>query len=163
MPLPTMTEGKSGVREAYSCHCRHPRHLDPRSSESPYHDSTGIMLGQVMRKGNPMHNGCELPVLGPQAQVSGRGSLPHMRFQELASRFSLASAAASPVRSSERLCKKSAERLMVGRNPVFAVSQPAPSQFPAYIALCGGAQNQSFNEWTDFLHSLARDCVKSPH
>jgi hypothetical protein len=30
-------------------------------------------------------NGCELPVLGPQAQVSGRGSFPHMLFQELGS------------------------------------------------------------------------------
>ncbi len=25
-----------------------------------------------------LHNGCELPVLGPQAQVSGRGALPHV-------------------------------------------------------------------------------------
>jgi len=27
-------------------------------------------------------NGCELPVLGPQAQVSGRGSLPDIHFQK---------------------------------------------------------------------------------
>ncbi len=51
-----------------------------------------------------------------------------------------------PVRSSERLCKKSAERLVVGRKPGFAVSQPALSQFPVEIALCGGAKKQSSNE-----------------
>jgi hypothetical protein len=44
---------------------------------------------------------------------------------------------------------------MVGRKPGFAVSQPALSQFPVEIALCGGAKNQSSDEWTDFLHSLA--------
>jgi hypothetical protein len=27
-----------------------------------------------------MPNSCELPVLAPQAQVSGRGSLPHMPY-----------------------------------------------------------------------------------
>jgi len=36
-------------------------------------------------------------------ELSGRGSLPHILFQELGSRFPLASAAASPVRSSEGL------------------------------------------------------------
>jgi hypothetical protein len=46
-------------------------------------------------RGRP--NGCEL---------SGRGWLPHMRFQETASPLSLASAAASPVRSSELLCAR---------------------------------------------------------
>ena len=39
-------------------------------------------------------NGCEL---------SGRGSFPHMHFQELGSQSPLASAAGSPVRSSEGL------------------------------------------------------------
>jgi hypothetical protein len=48
-------------------------------------------------------NGCELPALGPQAQVSGRGSLPQFLSQlaELV-RF-IASDEASPVRSSELL------------------------------------------------------------
>ena len=36
-------------------------------------------------------------------ELSGRGPLPHMPFQELGSRFSLAFAGASPVRSSEGL------------------------------------------------------------
>ena len=56
-------------------------------------------------------NGRELPVLaclggrakGPQAQVSGRGSLPHILLNEPESRTTLASAAESPVRSSELL------------------------------------------------------------
>jgi len=71
------------------------------------------------------------------------------------SRPSLALVADSQVSSSERLFKKSAERLMVGTNPGFAVSQTAPSQFPVEIALCGGEKTQSSDEWTDFLHSLA--------
>ncbi len=57
--------------------------------------------------------------------------------------------------SSERLWKKLAERLMVGRKPGFAVPQPALSQFPVENALCSGAKNQSSSEWTDFLHGLA--------
>jgi len=69
--------------------------------------------------------------------------------------ISLAYAAASPVRSSERLCNKSVERIKVGRNPVFTVFQPGPSQFLVEFALCGGEKNQSSDEWTDFLHSLA--------
>jgi len=48
-------------------------------------------------------NGCELPVLGPQAQVSGQGSLLRMQLQEPASQLPLANAAESPVRSSELL------------------------------------------------------------
>ena len=59
------------------------------------------------------------------------------------------------VRSSERLCKKSAERLMVGRKGGFAAPQPALSHFPIEVALCGGAKNQSYKDSTDFLHSLA--------
>ena len=50
-----------------------------------------------------MPNGYELPVLGPQAQVSGRGLLPHKAFLEPTSRSSLASTAESPVHSSELL------------------------------------------------------------
>jgi hypothetical protein len=42
-------------------------------------------------------------VLAPQAQVSGRGSLPHMLFQAPTSGLFLAPAAESPVRSSELL------------------------------------------------------------
>ena len=91
-------------------------------------------------------NGCEL---------SGRGSFAHFLSKDPASRLSLAFGAESPVRSSERLCEKSAERLMVGRKRGFAASQPALSQFSVKIALCGGAKNQSSNEQTDFLHSLA--------
>jgi hypothetical protein len=49
------------------------------------------------------HNGCELPVLVPAAQVSGRGPLPHMLFHESASVVSPVSGAKSPVRSSELL------------------------------------------------------------
>jgi len=53
------------------------------------------------------------PQAVPVFWVSGRGSLPHMDFQELGSQFPLASSAASPARlspffggSSERLCNK---------------------------------------------------------
>jgi hypothetical protein len=48
-------------------------------------------------------NGCELPVLGPQAQVSGRGSLSHIQLLAHASRLPVASVVESPVRSSELL------------------------------------------------------------
>ena len=48
-------------------------------------------------------NGCELRVLGPQAQVSGRGSFPHIPTAQPADGFALASGAESPVRSSEWL------------------------------------------------------------
>jgi len=41
--------------------------------------------------------------LSNNLELSGRGSLPHKAFQEPASPLSLASAAASPVRSSEGL------------------------------------------------------------
>jgi hypothetical protein len=48
-------------------------------------------------------NGCELPVLEPQAQVSGRGLLPRSLPELQSSESSLAAAAGSPVRSSELL------------------------------------------------------------
>ena len=57
-------------------------------------------------RGSPA-NGWELPVLGPQAQVSGRASPNHIRLQEHALGLSLASAAASPVRSKELLGMRS--------------------------------------------------------
>ncbi len=48
-------------------------------------------------------NGCELPALGPQAQVSGRGLIHHLLFRWPGSRSLLTSATASPVRFSELL------------------------------------------------------------
>jgi len=82
-------------------------------------------------------NGCEL---------SGREKLRQELHLASQAAIFLASVAASPVRSSERLCNKSAERLMVGRKSGFAAPQPALSQFSVEIALCGGAKNQSSNE-----------------
>lgn len=86
---------------------------------------------------------------------SGRGSFLHMPFQVPADGSSPGTGAESSVRLSERLWKKFPESLMVGRNPDFAVFEPEPSQFLVGIALCGGATNQSSNEWTDYLQSLA--------
>ena len=63
-------------------------------------DLANLLIGHG---GRCPHHGCELPVLGPQAQVSGRGLLLHLIFRWPASRLSLAFAAASPVRSSELL------------------------------------------------------------
>jgi hypothetical protein len=59
-----------------------------------------LMLLRYIRK---RHNGCELPVLGPQAQVSGRGSVARLVFLKHASSLSLAPGAESTVRSSELL------------------------------------------------------------
>ena len=70
-------------------------------------------------------NGCELPVLGPQAQVSGRGSAYHLADPIRIHHFPFAFAAASPVRSSELLCGPIIEtHHLAGRSA--AIPQPDP-------------------------------------
>ncbi len=73
-------------------------------------------------------NGCEL---------SGRGSLPHRTFQEPASPLFLASAAASPVRSSELLGDLAVQSQEIG-NTLFSrhiLTPDANPHFPIILPL----------------------------
>jgi hypothetical protein len=80
------------------------RHLSPHQLPEPLATSHSLsLMDRVNHKASTPPNGCELPVLGPQAQVSGRGSRPQSQSRDPASSLPLASAPESPVRSSELL------------------------------------------------------------